>query len=465
MAPSPHIDSSNRNGTILVSCYELGHEPLGLVVPVAILARKGIRARLVDLAVEPFDDAVFKNARLIAISAPMHTALRLGLRVAARARSLAPDAHICFYGLYAGLNRVHLVPRVADSCLGAEFEQPLAELARRIASEPHTPARAIMPSEEARAAHRSPGRSMSLVPARDAIAHRDHYARLAVGESRYEVGYTQTTRGCKHTCRHCPLPPAYQGRFYALALDDVLSDIATLVARGARHITFADPDFLNGPGHALRVARAMWDRFPGITFDYTAKIEHLKKHERAVDELQTLGCLFVVSALESLNDVVLAHLHKGHSRSDALAVIRRFRARGLTLRPTLVPFTPWETRATLADLLDVVDAEGAVGNIDPVQYSIRLLLPEGSLLLADRSLAEWVDGFDPALLGYRWHHPDPGMDALQAEIARLADDASRASAPIEESFRRIRERVTPGRGSVVTHTAGAAPRLTEDWFC
>jgi radical SAM superfamily enzyme YgiQ (UPF0313 family) len=436
-------------------------------VPAGILARAGIAVRAVDLAVQPFDEADFAGARLVAISAPMHTALRLGRRVAARVRALNPGAHISFYGLYAGLNRAHLLAESADSCLGAEFETPLLELARRIAADPAAPPRAIAPppGDDTPAAGRAPGRGLVQRPARDLITHRAHYAQLALGEERREVGYTQTTRGCKHLCRHCPLPPAYAGSFYALPPGDVMADIAALVARGARHITFADPDFLNGPGHALRVTRAMAERFPTLTFDYTAKIEHLRAHERTVDELQELGCVFVVSALESLNDSVLAHLHKGHTRADALHVIRRFRARGLALRPSLVPFTPWETRASLAALLDVVDGEDLVGSIDPVQYSIRLLLPEGSLLLDDEGMAACIDGFDPAIPGYRWRHPDAGMDALQRDIARVAEQASGGGEAVAATFARIRDLVTPGAGTVITHPPRIAPRLTEDWFC
>ncbi len=457
------IRPPGAGGVVLVSCYELGHEPLGLVVPGAVLARAGIEARLVDLAVQPFDESAFAGARLVAISVPMHTALRLGMRVARRVRDLNPDVHICFYGLYAGLSRRHLVPDVADSCLGAEYEASLRELALAIV--PAANPRAVKPVPDADAGMRSPGRALVQRPARDAITHRDHYARLAIGEDRFEVGYTQTTRGCKHLCRHCPLPPAYAGSFYALPPDDVLADIGALVARGARHITFADPDFLNGPGHALRIARAMAARFPGVTFDYTAKIEHLLNHERVVDELQELGCMFVVSALESLNDTVLAHLRKGHTRDDALAVIRRFRSRRLTLRPSLVPFTPWETRASLADLMDMVDAEDMVANIDSVQYAIRLLLPEGSLLLDDESMSACIDGFDPAIPAWRWRHPDAAMDALQRDIARVAEEASRTGAPIADTFRLIRDLITPGAGAVMVHAAGPAPRLTEDWFC
>jgi radical SAM superfamily enzyme YgiQ (UPF0313 family) len=450
---------------VLVSCYELGHEPLGATVPAGVLHRAGIPARILDVAVEEFDPAAIAAARLVAISTPMHTALRLGVRVAERVREINPSAHVCFYGLYAGLHASRLSPRLADTCLGAEGEADLVDLARAIHAHPDRPPREVVVARERASTARPRERALDLTPRRAVTGRRDRYVRLAHAGALHETGYVATTRGCKHLCRHCPLPAAYHGRFYALPLARILEDIDFVVARGARHITFADADFLNGPTHALRVARELHRRHAGLSFDYTAKIEHLRRHPRVVDELHDLGSLFVVSAVESFNDVVLDHLHKGHARADALDVIRRFRARALTLRPSLVPFTPWETRASLADLFDVVEAEDLVDSIDAVQYSIRLLLPEGSLLLGDESLEPWLGDFDPAKLSYTWAHPDPAMDELQGVLAAMALEAA-GTGDAPAAFARMREAVSPGRSArPAAAPRGPRPRLTEDWFC
>jgi radical SAM superfamily enzyme YgiQ (UPF0313 family) len=450
---------------VLVSCYELGHEPLGAAVPAGVLSREGIPVRVMDVAVNGFDAAAVAAARLVAISTPMHTALRLGARVAARVREINPSAHVCFYGLYAGLHEAHLVPALADTCLGAEFEHDLVELARSLRARPGHRAREIAFAPSRNSKERSRGRGMDLTPDRTAFARRERYVRLERDGSRYEVGCVVTTRGCKHLCRHCPIPAAYHGRFYALPLDAVLCDIDALFERGARHITFADADFLNGPTHALRVAREVHRRHPDLTFDYTAKIEHLRRHERVVDELHDLGGLFVVSAVESFNDAVLQRLRKGHTREDVLGVIRRFRARGLTLRPSLVPFTPWETRRSLADLFAVVAGEDLVACIDPVQYSIRLLVPANSLLLEDDTLAAVIGEFDPARWSYVWRHPDPAMDALQASLSAIASEAASRGEHPAPVFSRMWEIVSPSRARPIPAGPGAPPRLTEDWFC
>ena len=451
---------------VLLSCYELGHEPLGALVPAGVFERAGIPCRVMDVAVDEFDLRAASEARLVAISTPMHTALRLGMRVAARVREANPAAHVCFHGLYAGLHAPHLLPALADTCLDAECEADLVDLARAILARPDRPAREVRLQRVPRPPARSRERSMDLTPLRPARPPNHRYVRLAVAGELRDVGYVAATRGCKHLCRHCPIPAVYQGSFYALPLERVLQDLDAVVARGARHITFADADFLNGPTHALRVARELRRRHPGLTFDYTAKIENLLRHDDVVAELQDLGALFVVSAVESFHDEVLRRLHKGHTAEDALAVIRRFRDRSLALRPSLVPFTPWETRASLLSLFRTVAEEGLVDAIDPVQYSIRLLVPEGSLLARDPSLAGLLGAFDPARLSYAWAHPDPGMDELQPVLAAIAAGHSPTKGGVAAAFAAMFDAVAPG-GALpeVAHRRGPTPRLTEDWFC
>ena len=471
MQPAFGVEPRTRQTArvLLISCYELGQEPLGLAVPAGVLARAGIPVELVDLAVSPFDPKMVAHADLVAISTPMHTALRLGVSVAAMVRAANPSAHICFFGLYAELNRAHLVPGVADSCLGAEFETGLIELVRRVskARAKGVRARDVGIQRATREGARSRERAIDLTPLRTGFSHRERYAKLMLGDERREVGHVMSTRGCKHLCRHCPLPPVYGGSFYALPLERVLDDIALLVGRGARHLTFADADFLNGPTHALRIAREIGRRFAGVTFDYTAKIEHLYQHERATDELHEHGALFVVSAVESFNDTVLSALEKGHTRAEALDVIRRFARRGHTLRPTFVPFTPWETRQSYTELFEIVEGEGLVEHIDAVQYTIRLLVPEGSLLLASPRMRPHLGAFDAEAFSYRWTHPDAHMDDLQRETASQVAGWHRVGIDAADAFARLHTLADPAwrADGTPSRRAGRVPRLTEDWFC
>jgi len=298
----------------------------------------------------------------------MHTALAIGLRLGARVRGENPRAHLCFFGMYAALNRSLL--RHADSVLGPDCEEDLVALARAVEA-------GVDPPAPRGRTHRL----ALLEPARDGLPPLDRYARLQVGDERRLAGHVEATRGCKHLCRHCPIPPVYEGRFQAVPRDVVLADVRRQVAAGARHIDFGDPDFLNGPRHALDVARALHAEHPGVTFSFTAKVEHVLKERALFPELAALGCVFVVSAVESLSDEVLRLLDKGHTARDvpeALAVVRAAR---ISLRPTFVPFTPWTSLQDYLALCRFIRDQGLEREVDPVQLSIRLLVPTASQLL------------------------------------------------------------------------------------
>ncbi len=440
---------------LLVSCYELGHQPMGLASPAAFLARAGYAPETIDVSVQPFDEDKVLRARFVGISVPMHTALRLGREVARRVRALNPRCHICFYGLYASLNAELLLGSGADSVIGGEYEQALVDWIEGKGD------RAVVRKE----------RLDFAVPAREGLAPLSRYAKLVLGPGAAPslVGYVEASRGCLHACRHCPIPPIYAGRFFVVPAEIVLEDIRRLVGFGARHITFGDPDFLNGPGHSMRIVGAMHREFPELTFDVTAKIEHLLKHRRLVAELARQGCLFVVSAVESLSDEVLRRLAKGHTRADVIEAVAILDEAAIAMRPSLLPFTPWSTLADYLALLEFVEDHGWLDCVDPVQLAIRLLVPKGSLLCDDPAFAGCT--FDEDRLSYEWHHVDPRMDRLQVAVASLVEQAARDEEEPHRTFERVRELAWGVAGQSArprVPTAGPrepAPRLTEPWFC
>lgn len=447
---------------LLLSTYELGHVPLGLALPAAFLAREGIAARTIDLAVEKLDEDAVRRARFIGLSVPMHTALRGALRVARKVRALAPDAILGFYGLYAPLQRELLLAEGARVVLGGEHEEELARVVRALLagelSEPVAPPPVL-------ARLRFPQADRSGLPA------LDRYAKLLIGDEERVAGYTEASRGCLHACRHCPLPAAYGGRFFIVPVETVLADVASQVDAGARHVTFGDPDFLNGPGHALAVVRGMRERFPGVSFDVTAKVEHLLRHRALLPELAAAGCAFVVTALESLSDEVLGHLAKGHTRAEALELLDVMRDVRLPLRPSLLPFTPWSTLQDYAEMLAVIEDRELADHVDPVQLSIRLLLPPGSLLLESEKGAPWLGALDPPTLTVSWRHPDPRMDDLHREVERIVRHAAHTDQPADETLEAIGEATARARGLTWAPRGsplGAGrevPRLSEPWFC
>ena len=94
----------------------------------------------------------------------------------------------------------------------------------------------------------------------------------------------------------------------------------------------------------------------------------------------------------------------------------RSAARSVERDPTFVTFNPWITLAGYRDLLSTILDLGLVGNVSPIQYAIRLLIPRGSRLLELPLVQEFVGDFDPAALAYPWTHPDPRVDRLHADV-------------------------------------------------
>jgi radical SAM superfamily enzyme YgiQ (UPF0313 family) len=454
---------------LLVACYELGHQPLAVAWPAAFLERAGYAPAVLDLSVEPFDAEKVARARLVAISVPMHTALRLGVLVAERVRALNPAAHICFYGLYAALNADELVAGAADSVLAGEVEAELLALVDRLESARTAGPPAATPT--------GAGPRVLLakldfpVPSRAALPALKKYAHVERDGRRELAAYVEASRGCKHLCRHCPIPPVYGGRFFVVPVETVLADVRQQVAAGAAHVTFGDPDFLNGPRHALAVARALHAEFPRLTFDFTAKIEHLLRERAHLPELAALGCAFVVSAAESLDDRVLAILAKGHTRADVVAALAATRAAGIALRPTWVAFTPWTTLDGYREWLDFLAAEDLVDAVDPVQYGIRLLVPPGSLLLERDELTAHLGGLVPGGFHHDWRHPDPRVDRLADDVAATVAAAAGRDEDAAVTFDRVRGLAARAAGApalaplALPPDRRRPPRLTEPWFC
>ncbi len=458
---------------LLVSCYELGHQPFNLASPLAALAEAGFQPAAVDTAIEPLDDGAIGRAELVAISTPMHTALRLAQPLAERVRAANPRAHVTLYGLYAWLNADYLLESgLADSVIGGEFEGPLVRLARSLPLPrelPHIPGVRLGHTQEPPSLERHAWPQ----PSRQQLPTLERYARFVRPDGQLvPAGYVEATRGCKHTCAHCPITPVYHGRFFAIPAETVLADVRAQVSAGAQHITFGDPDFLNGPAHALRLARALHAEFPALTFDATIKVEHILRHEHVLAELRELGCAFVVSAIESVSDTVLAHLRKGHTAAGVDRALSIMDRAGIPLRPSLVAFTPWTSLEDYLELLHFVRSRGLVECVDPVQYAIRLLIPPGSALLDDPTAPEWLGGLDPPAFSYRWAHPDRRMDELQARVSSIVECGEIDGRDVWETFAAVNAAAHHAAGRAPTLEPEAAletrprpPRLTESWFC
>jgi len=487
------------SSALLISTYELGHQPFGLASPAAWLKREGIETRLVDLAKEKLDEPAIGAAGFVAFHLPMHTATRLAAPVIRKVRALNPGARICAYGLYAPLNAEWLRSIGVDDVLGGEFEEELTAIARAalgpdlkvgLAYRSDTPDlkvgptyRSDTPDLKVGPTYRSDAPDLKvgptyrsralprlhfLVPDRSGLPPLARYSTLTLADgTRRTVGYTEASRGCRHLCRHCPVVPIYNGQFRVVQPDVVLADIGAQVAAGAQHITFGDPDFFNGPTHAMKIVDALHQAHPGLSYDVTIKVEHLLRHRDLLTRLAASGCLFVTSAVESIDDRVLALLDKGHTRRDFLEAAAMCESAGVVLVPTFVAFHPWTTLEGYCELLNLIESLGLVNHVAPIQLAIRLLIPEGSRLLQLDEVRRLAGSFDARTLTYRWSHADARVDELQRDVAAIV--GSRLVSNRRPLFDEISQLAHDRAGLPLPPRAAgpstAVPSLDEPWYC
>jgi hypothetical protein len=263
--------------------------------------------------------------------------------------------------------------------------------------------------------------------------------------------------------------PVYNGRFRVVPIPVVVSDIRAQLAAGARHITFGDPDFFNGVGHAKAIAETFGREFPGVSYDVTIKIEHLVRHRDALPLLRDTGCALVTSAVESIDDDVLARLQKGHTRSDFEHAVALCRDAVLALAPTFVAFTPWTTIDGYCELLRTIARLDLIEHVSPIQLAIRLLVTQGSRLLELEEIRLITTAFDPRSLIYPWRHADPKVDRLQEQLSSLV--GVRLSAPRRDTFAQVwtmaHEAAGQGRRPdlPVVRNRTEVPYLDEPWYC
>lgn len=454
---------------VLISTYELGRQPFGLASPAAWLREAGASVTCLDLSIEMLDEAAIAEADLVAFYVPMHTATRIAASMTPRVLMLNPDVHLCYYGLYAPVNESFLRELGAQTILGGEFEAGLVSLAERLAGGGD----AAAPQPEPTIALT---RQRFQVPDRNGLPELGRYAHLTMGDgSSRVVGNTEASRGCKNLCRHCPIVPVYGGRFFIVQPEVVLADIEQQVAAGAQHITFGDPDFFNGPTHAMRVVEELHQRFPEVTYDVTIKVEHLLRHRAHLPRLRETGCLFVTSAVEAVDNGILEIFDKHHTRADFIEVVALLREVGIHFNPTFVTFNPWISLDGYRDLLRTVADLDLVGSVAPIQYAIRLLIPAGSRLLELEAVRDLVGPFDPAAMIYPWQHPDPRVDRLHAEVMAVVSDDGADGDDRVATFTRVWDLTMDAIGMPLANRSMPAnarclpvkpiPHLSEPWYC
>lgn len=445
----------------LINPYELGRQPFGLAEPAAWLQESGHHVTCLDLSLQRLESDLLQRSNLIAIYVAMHTATRIALEALPKIKEVAPDAHLCVFGLYAPMNESLFRSVGVETILGGEYEPGLVSLTERLTNGRHlTQIEPII--NRSKIEFKRPDRS--------GLPQLSEYAKLILTDGTEKLmGFVEATRGCKHLCRHCPVVPVYKGKFRVVPLDIVMEDIRQQIKMGAQHISFGDPDFLNGPTHARKIVTAFNDEFPNLTYDCTIKVQHILANQELLPLFRDTGCLFVISAIESVDDQILEILAKNHTDEDFAKTVYLMRGVGIALAPTFVAFNPWITLDGYIDLLQRLVELKLVQSVPPIQLAIRLLVPEGSYLLRLSDFSQLIEEYDRSILGYPWKHRDPRVDELQTKIQRLVEESEQQGTDRRDVFAAVWALAYQALGeqtpALPTDLGRPIPHHSEPWYC
>jgi len=305
------------------------------------------------------------------------------------------------------------------------------------------------------------------VPDRTILPSITDYSHIVDGSNNLIAGSVETTYGCKHECTHCPVPIEFKGMFKTFGTEKIITDVTNQVEEGAKHISFNDPDFFNGPKHALKILQLLNEKHPSITYDSTIKVEHILKYPDYFQELKNLNMLFVISAFETTNDHVLNILQKNHSFNDLNKAVELSLENNIDIRPTWMPFSPWTEQNDLISIIKLIENYKLRETVDPIQLTIKLLVPKNSLILKRPEMKEYLLDYDPASFSYAWQYKFPNIDNIQNELFTyvLQHESENEYTQYLGLVDILESHTNETLLNSEKYSQRIVPKLSETWFC
>ena len=425
---------------LLLSFYDLGKQPKIISELYEKLDNGSNQIDIVDYSIEE-KDLTLDNYDVLGIYASMHTASVLAEQYL-RDRKLPNKLFV--FGLYANVfSEMFSDFQSIHSFDSDELESLLQVQLNPNYSFKHTvPDRTILPSIT-------------------------DYSHIVDGSNNLIAGSVETTYGCKHECTHCPVPIEFKGIFKTFGTEKIITDVTNQVEEGAKHISFNDPDFFNGPKHALKILQLLNEKHPSITYDSTIKVEHILKYPDYFQELKNLNMLFVISAFETTNDHVLNILQKNHSSNDLNKAVELSLENNIDIRPTWMPFSPWTEQNDLISIIKLIENYKLRETVDPIQLTIKLLIPKNSLILKRPEMEEYLLNYDPASFSYAWKYKFPTIDNIQNELFTYV--LQHESENEYTQYLGLVDILESHTGETLLnpekYNQRIVPKLSETWFC
>jgi radical SAM superfamily enzyme YgiQ (UPF0313 family) len=425
---------------LLLSFYDLGKQPK-IISELYQKLENGLNTiDIIDYSIEN-KNIDLENYDVLGIYASMHTASVLAEEYL---RDKQLPSKLFVFGLYANVfSEMFLNFKTINSFDTDELDNFLGtELNKNYSYKHSVPDRTLLPSIK-------------------------DYSHIVDGSNNLVAGSVETTYGCKHECTHCPVPIQFKGSFKTFGIDKIIKDVENQVEAGAKHISFNDPDFFNGPKHALKILENLNNKFPEISYDSTIKVQHILNYQEYFKQLKDLNMLFVISAFETTNDKVLNILRKNHTSDDLKTAVEISLDNDIDIRPTWMPFSPWTEKLDLVNIIKLIENYKLRETVDPIQLTIKLLIPKNSLILESAEIEKYLEIYDPSSFSYSWKYEFPIINKIQNSLfTYVLENESVDEYTQYLGLVKIIESYTNTELLLDTnYLKKHVPKLSETWFC
>ena len=132
-----------------------------------------------------------------------------------------------------------------------------------------------------------------------------------------------------------------------------------------------------------------------------------------------------------------------------------------------MPFSPWTEQNDLISIIKLIENYKLRETVDPIQLTIKLLIPKNSLILKRPEMKEYLLNYDPASFSYAWKYKFPNIDNIQNELFTyvLQHESENEYTQYLGLVDILESHTNETLLNPEKYNQRIVPKLSETWFC
>lgn len=204
------------------------------------------------------------------------------------------------------------------------------------------------------------------LPARDLLPSLTEYGNR---------GTLLSSRGCPYECSFCSVNHTYGGSDWrSRSPKDVVFEFKELVnSYGAKHIGFADDNFLTSPERAKKICSLLEEEELQTTFSFGARPDQIVSSEYLLPLLKRSGCSYIEMGIENGAQSVLNRYNKSLTIREIEGSIELLREYNIDFVADFILFDPETTFSELEKNINFLERNNLLLHDEIFENSLYLV--------------------------------------------------------------------------------------------